>query len=169
MVRGLDGEAAAQTELLRLLGGYLRAYFGRRVGGGAAEVEDLVQDALIAIHFKRHTYDPDRPFLHWAYSVARYKLIDHFRRRGARPEVPIENAEALFAKDEIEARNASQDLAKLLSTLPPRQRTLLQDVKITGLSVQEAAAKAGMSEGAGKVSIHRAMKAMSRRVGRVDG
>lgn len=168
MVAGLDGDAAAQTELLRALGGYLRAYFGRRIGA-QAEVEDLVQDTLIAVHFKRHTYDPGRPFLHWAYSVARYKLVDHFRRTGARREAPIETAEALFAADDIEARDASQDLKKLLSTLPARQRTLLEDVKITGLSVQEAAAKAGMSEGAGKVSIHRAIKAMSRRVGRVDG
>jgi RNA polymerase sigma-70 factor (ECF subfamily) len=169
MVQGMDGDAAAQTELLRALGGYLRAYFGRRIGGGAAEVEDLVQDTLIAVHFKRHTYDPGRPFLHWAYSVARYKLVDHFRRRGARPETPIEGAEALFARDDIAAHDASQDLAKLMATLPARQRNLLQDVKITGLSVQEAAARAGMSEGAGKVSIHRAMKAMSRRAGRVDG
>lgn len=169
MLQGLDGDAAAQTELLRALGGYLRAYFGRRVGGGAAEVEDLVQDTLIAIHFKGRTYDPARPFLHWAYSVARYKLIDHYRRRGARPEAPIEAAEALFAHDDLEARTASQDLAKLLDTLPVRQRTLLRDVKITGLSIREAADRAGMSESAGKVSIHRAMKAMTRRANRVDG
>jgi RNA polymerase sigma-70 factor (ECF subfamily) len=169
MVQGRAGDAAAQTELLRALSGYLRAYFSRRIGGAAAEVEDLVQDALIAIHFKRHTYDPGRPFLHWAYSVARYKLMDHFRRTGLRREAPIESAEALFATDDIEARSASQDLQKLLATLPVRQRTLLSDVKITGLSVQEAAAKAGMSPGAGKVSIHRAMKALSKKVGRVDG
>ena len=168
MVQGLDGDAAAQTELLRALGGYLRGYFGRRIGA-TAEVEDLVQDTLIAVHFKRHTYDPGRPFLNWAYSVARYKLMDHFRRTGGRREAPIETAEALFAVDDIEARDAGQDLARLLATLPPRQRSLLRDVKITGLSIQEAAAKLGMSEGAGKVSIHRAMKAMSRRVGRVDG
>jgi RNA polymerase sigma-70 factor (ECF subfamily) len=167
MVQGLDGDGAAQTELLRALAGYLRAYFGRRIAG-AAEVEDLVQEALIAIHFKRQTYDASRPFLHWAYSVARYKLMDHFRRRGARREVPIEGAEALFAHDDVEARDASRDLDKLLGTLPMRQRRLLQDVKITGLSVREAAAALGMSETAGKVSIHRAMKAMSRRIGR-DG
>lgn len=168
MVQGLDGDGAAQTELLRTLAGYLRAYFGRRIRG-AAEVEDLVQETLIGIHFKRQTYDPARPFLHWAYSVARYKLIDHCRRRGARPEVAIEGAEALFAHDDVEARDASRDLDKLLATLPARQRRLLQDVKITGLSIKEAAAALGMSETAGKVSIHRAMKAMSRRIGRVDG
>lgn len=169
MVMGLDGDAAAQTELLRAMAGYLRAYFGRRIGGGTAEVEDLVQETLIAIHFKRQTYDRDRPFLHWAYSVARYKLVDHFRRTGARREAPIEGAEALFAADDIASHEASRDLAKLMAGLPARQRKLLEAVKITGHSIAEAAAQLGMSEGAGKVSIHRAMKAMSRRAGRVDG
>jgi RNA polymerase sigma-70 factor (ECF subfamily) len=167
MVQGLDGDSAAQTELLRALAGHLRAYFGRRIRA-AAEVEDLVQETLIAIHFKRQTYDAGRPFLRWAHSVAQYKLIDHFRRRGRRSEVPIDGVEALFAHDETAGRDASRDLEKLLESLPTRQRRLLQDVKITGLSIKEAASALGMSEAAGKVSIHRAMKAMSRRIGRVD-
>lgn len=169
MLAALDGDSAAQGELLRTLSGYLRAYYARRIGDHAAEVEDLVQEALIAIHFKRHTYDRTRPFMRWAYAVARHKLVDHFRRTGSRAEAPLEAADTLFANDEISARTARHDLGKLLAELPARHRTLLEDVKIVGLSVKEASAKAGISLAAGKVNIHRAMKTLAQRAGREDG
>ena len=168
MLRVLDGDAAAQAELLRALSGHLRVYFARRLGGGAAEVEDLVQDTLVAIHFKRHTYDPGRPFGPWAYAVARYKLMDHFRRTGVRAEAPLEAADSLFEASALDASAAALDVARLLASLSPRQRAILTDVKVTGLTVKEASDKAGVSLAAGKVIVHRAMKALARSVGRED-
>ena len=50
-----------------------------RVGFGAHETEDLVQEILIGLHNKRHTWDPARPFLPWLHTVSRYKLIDFMR------------------------------------------------------------------------------------------
>ena len=52
---------------------------------GAAPAEDLVQETLIAIHSRRATYDPGQPFTAWVYGIARYKLIDEFRRESAAP------------------------------------------------------------------------------------
>ena len=168
MVRGLAGEAAAHAALLSAMSGYLRGYFGRRLGAGAADVEDLVQDTLLAIHLRRATYDAAQPFTPWAYAVARYKLLDHFRRSGVRRTVPLEDAGDLFAVENPEEGAVRRDLAKLLSALPKRQRQLVEDVKITGLSMEEAAAKSGMSVTAVKVSVHRSMKAMARKAGDED-
>jgi len=168
MLGALDGDAAAEAALLRALAGHFRAYFGRRMGDGAADVEDLVQETLIAVHLKRHTYDRARAFTPWAYAVARYKLIDHYRRRGARREVPLENAEALFEDADPVSRTARQELSRLLDRLPARQRGLVEDVKLAGLSIEETSRKAGMSASAVKVSIHRGVKAMARSVGRGD-
>jgi len=164
MLRGLAGEAKAHGEMLTAMSRYLRGYFGKRLGAGAADVEDLVQDTLLAIHLKRETYDPAQPFTPWAYMLARYKLLDHFRRTGTRKSVPIEEAGALFAAETAEEGVVRRDLGKLLSVLPPRQSQLLQDVKITGLSMEEAAAKSGMSVSAVKVSVHRGLKIMARKV-----
>ena len=164
MVRGLAGEAAAYAELLTLMSRYFRGYFGRRLGAGAAELEDLVQDTLLTIHLKRETYDLNQPFTPWAYMLARYKLLDHFRRDRARTMVPLEDAGALFATENAEEGAVRRDLGKLLGALPPRQSQLLQDVKITGLSMEEAAAKSGMSVSAVKVSVHRGLKIMARKV-----
>ena len=159
MLRGLAGEAQAHAALLSAMSGYLRGYFGRRLGAGAADAEDLVQDTLLAIHLRRGTYDPAQPFTPWAYAVARYKLLDHFRRVGVRKSVPLEDAGDLFAVENPEEGAVRRDLGKLLSALPKRQRQLVEDVKITGLSMEEAAAKSGMSVTAVKVSVHRSMKA----------
>ena len=164
MLRGLAGEAAAQGQLLSALSGYLRGYFGRRLGAGAADVEDLVQDTLLAIHLKRAAYDPAQPFTPWAYAVARYKLIDHYRRQGVRQAVPLDDAGDLFAQDNPEEGAVRRDVSQLLATLPERQRKLMIDVKLHGHSMEEAAQRSGMSVSAVKVSLHRGLKALSRKV-----
>src|SRR5450759_1234398 len=82
----LAGDAAAYRALLSRLSANLRAYYkGKlaRIGRSATEAEDLMQEALMAIHTRRHTYDPAEPLTPWVYAIARYKLIDHLRRTRA--------------------------------------------------------------------------------------
>jgi RNA polymerase sigma-70 factor (ECF subfamily) len=168
MVAGLDGDGAAYARLLAALGGYLRAHFRRRLGAGAADVEDLVQETLIAIHVKRDVYDRDQPFTPWVYGIARYKLLDHYRRLGARQHVPLDDAGELFAVENPEEGAVRRDVDKLLARLPARQRRLMEDVKLSGLSMEEAAARGGMSVSAAKVSVHRGMKRLESEVGDED-
>lgn len=158
--RSLEGDGAAYGELLALLAPRLRAYFGRRLSD-AADAEDLVQDTLIAIHTKRSTYDPALAFTPWVYGIARYKLIDHFRRQGVRRHVPLEDAGVLLAQSDTEAGTARSDLARLLVRLPERQRRLVEDVRLRGMTIVEAAPLHGYSEGAAKVALHRAMKTLT--------
>ena len=81
MLRSLAGDGKAYGILLRRLNCYLRAYYSRRLGSGrAADAEDLLQETLIAMHARRSSYDTTRPFTAWVHAIARYKLIDHFRR-----------------------------------------------------------------------------------------
>src|ERR1700722_5697874 len=158
MVAGLAGDAAAYRQLLGALTGALRSYFSRRVG--RAEAEDLVQDTLIAIHAKRETYDPRMPLTAWVYGIARYKLIDEFRRSKRRAQVPLEDAENIFAHDEREELTAKRDVEKLLAKLPAAKRALVRAIKLDGASVAETAAKSGRSESAVKVSVHRSIKSL---------
>ena len=122
-----------------------------------------MQDTLIAVHTRRATYDPRQPFTAWAYAVARYKLIDHWRRRKIRRHVPIDDVSDWLAEEGVDAEQGAvrADLDRVLSVLPERQRTLVRDVKIEGLSLAEAGARMGVSEGAAKVALHRAMKALT--------
>jgi RNA polymerase sigma-70 factor, ECF subfamily len=155
MIRGLDGDSRAYRELLGELGRYLRGYFKRRIRD--PEVEDLVQETLLAVHSKRHTYDRALPFTPWAYAVARYKLADHFRGNHS-PHVPLEDAGALLARESCEESTARADLEKLLERLPTRQRTLIKEVKLQGLSVAEAARTHGVTAVSARVMLHRSLR-----------
>lgn len=162
MVAGLAGDKAAYRALLTALGDVLRKYYMRRIGHDDAE--DLVQEALVAIHTRRATYDPTQPFTPWLYAVARYKLLDHLRRRKVRAAVSLEDAGELFAEDESQAAQARRDVDRLLQDLPEGTRLLIRQVKIEGLSMQEAARLAGRSEIAVRVGIHRGLKSIADRL-----
>ena len=164
MLQGLDGDAAAHSRLLDAMSGYLRAYFRRRLGANAPELEDLVQDALLAIHVKRHTFDREMPFTPWAYALARYRLLDHFRQARRRPTLPIDGVGALFAEENAEEGAVRRDVEILLARLPDGQRALMRDVKLSGLSMDEAGGKRGMSAASVRVSIHRGLQALMKGV-----
>ena len=168
MIAGQAGDAAAQNRLLTELAGHLRAYFARRLSRSALDMEDLVQEALLAIHLKRATYDPRFDFTPWVFAIARYKLIDQYRRLGRRVNVPLDDAGELMADANPEEGAVRRDVGSLLARLPPRQRSLLRDVKLEGYSMQEAAGRAGMSVTAAKVSIHRIMKRLMKEVSGED-
>jgi RNA polymerase sigma-70 factor (ECF subfamily) len=167
MLGGLDGDAQAHGRLLKLLSERLRAYFGRRLTASPDDVEDLVQETLLAVHLRRETYDRDQPFTAWAYAIARYKLIDHWRRRKIRAAMPIDDVADFLASAPVDA-DAGLDLTRVLSTLPARQRALVEDVKVRGLSLSEAGRKGGLSEGAAKVALHRALKLLAERLRHAD-
>jgi RNA polymerase sigma-70 factor, ECF subfamily len=165
MVAGLTGDAVAHRELLDRLSHRLRAYYKSRlarVGRGATEAEDLVQEVLLAIHVRRHTYDPTEPLTPWVYAIARYKLIDHLRRtRASMTHVPLEQAKEVMARDDHAAAESAYDLHRLLNTLPEKMRRAIQCVKLDGLSVAEAARRCRMSEPAMKINVHRGLRALA--------
>ena len=164
MLAALKGDAVSYRALLAQLAPHLRAFFQRRLGN-SADAEDLVQETLIAIHTKRATYDPALPFTAWLHAIARYKLIDHFRRSKVRRTLPLEEADAVFAEEDAEAATAKRDVEILLARLPKAKRDLVRQTKIEGLSTAEAAERTGLSESGVKVGVHRAMKALSAMIG----
>lgn len=164
MLAALDGEATAYRALLGDLRLRLAGYFQRRLGRDPHEVEDLVQDTLIAIHSRRETFDRAEPLMPWVHAIARYKLIDHYRRTGRRAFVALDDAGAdLPAPDQASAAEARRDVERALQSLPERTRALLAALKLEELSVAETAARMGMSEGAVKVAAHRGLRALAAR------
>ncbi|HSS14309.1 MAG TPA: sigma-70 family RNA polymerase sigma factor [Rhizomicrobium sp.] len=158
MLASLAGDAGAYRMLLAGLTRHLRSYYARRLDSGAAE--DAVQETLIAIHTRRATYDRALPFTAWVYGIARFKLIDEYRRHKRRATVPLDEADDLFGHDEAQDAIARRDVGKLLAKLPPAKRQLVQDIKLDGVSVADVAKRTGLSESAVKVTVHRAIKSL---------
>jgi len=163
LVRGLAGDATAYHAFLKDLSVYLRGFFRKRLSSLPDEVEDLVQETLLAVHNQRHTYDPRQPLTAWVYAIAKYKLVDLLRRRAGheRQNDPLDDEQEILAHNDADAATARLDLAKLLMQLPARQRLPIVHTKLEGLSVEETARATGMSESAVKVNVHRGMKALA--------
>jgi RNA polymerase sigma-70 factor (ECF subfamily) len=162
-LRAHAGDEAAYREALQCIAARLRAYLRRRLQSLPDEVEDLVQETLLALHLQRGTWDPALPVSAWVLAIARHKLVDLWRRRGRQDALhdPIDDVdEGLLAQREPEA-GAARDLAVLLAALSPAQRDAIVLTKIEGLSVAEASARTGASESAIKVQVHRGLKKLA--------
>ena len=168
MLATLAGDAASYRLLLTELRDHLRRYFRRRLHTDRTDqVEDLVQETLLALHTRRMTYDPHQPFTAWIHAIARYKLIDLLRRARRQAHVPIDDVADFLGTEpgDYDSAGTRRDLDKALDTLPERVSGLIRRVKLEEQSVAEAAAASLMSESAVKVAVHRGLKALTARFG----
>ncbi len=164
MRSAISGDGAAYHRLLKAVTPVLRAAARRglaRAGQAVDQSEDIVQDILLAVHLKRHTWDVNAPFAPWLFAIARNKLIDHLRRRGRRVFVNIDDfAETLAGEAPAETASAGE-VAAQLNTLPARQRDVLQSIAVESASIKETAKKFSMSEGAVRVALHRGLSSLT--------
>jgi len=166
LICGMRGDAAAYHTFLSELTRHLRGYLRKRIPQLSDDVEDLVQETLLAVHNGRHTYRPEEPLTAWVHAIARYKLMDFFRVRARRESLhdSIDDYLDIFCASDDEPSAARRDIGKLLDQLPDKQRLPILHVKLEGLSVAETAQLTGLSESAVKVGVHRGLKALAARL-----
>ncbi|HEY3047776.1 MAG TPA: sigma-70 family RNA polymerase sigma factor [Polaromonas sp.] len=164
--QGLAGDGVAYHGFLKELSAHLRGFFRKNLFRWPDDVEDLVQETLLAVHHQRHTYRPDQPLTAWVHAIARYKLVDLLRSKSSREALSdsLDDELEIFATSDTDVADARRDLGKLLAGLPDRQRLPIVHVKLEGLSTMEAAQLTGMSESAVKVGIHRGLKALAAKI-----
>ncbi len=158
-----SGDAAAYARLLETVTPLLRAAARRnlaRAGMDASDAEDLVQETLLAIHLKRHTWDPSRPVGPWLQAIVRHKFIDAMRRRGRHIHVPVDDLAEILPAPEAEPP-VSREIERHLGDLPARQRDIVRAIAVDGASTDEAAARFSISEGAVRVALHRGLAALA--------
>lgn len=159
-----QGNEQAYRRLLVQVSVWLRGVVRRGLaaaGRSQADGEDVVQEILLAMHLKRDTWDETQRLEPWLRAIARYKLIDHLRRRGVTEHVNLEdNADDLAAPSGPDA-GAGIDSKLLLERLPDRQRVIVEEISIEGRRAAEVAVRLGMSEGAVRVALHRALRSLA--------
>jgi len=161
------GDEAAYRESLACIAARSRAYLRRRLSGLPDEVEDLVQEILLAVHLHRGTYDAKVPVSAWVLAIARHKLVDLWRRRGRREDLheAIDDVDESALTASSAGGESQRDLIKLLEQLPAIQRQAIFLTKIEGLTVAEASERTGSSVSAIKVQVHRGLKHLARIIG----
>ena len=156
MRRAQQGDRDAYRALLEDVAPLVQRYLRRQLGESDA-LEDVVQDTFVALHRARHTFDPERPIEPWLFAIAHNAAVDHLRRERLRSSWEV----LVAAPPESRVTAGSlPPLEALLRRLSPSQRQAFELVQLDGLSVQAAAARAGVSTTALKVRAHRAYKAL---------
>src|SRR6185295_5249586 len=167
MRSAIAGDDAAYHRLLKAVAPVLRAAARRglaRAGQPPDQAEDIVQEILLAVHLKRHTWDVKAPFAPWLFAIARNKLIDALRRRGRRVFVNIDDFSETLAGEPAEETVPAREVAAHLQTLPARQRDVLQSIAVDSASIKATAARLSMSEGAVRVALHRGLANLTARL-----
>jgi len=166
LLQGIDGDVAAYRGFLQTAATHLRAYLRRRMSRWPDEVEDLVQESLLAIHNQRHTYDACAPLTAWMYAITKYKLIDWLRRHARQGSLneSFGDEHELFSSADMDAAEAGRDLNKILTLLPAQQRAAIMHTKLDGWSVRETATELRMTEANVKVAVHRGLKALAQKL-----
>jgi RNA polymerase sigma factor (sigma-70 family) len=164
MRAGMAGDAIAYRQFLRSVTPHLRAVTHacqRSFGAGEGDVEDVVQEVLLAVHLKSGTWDTSRPISPWLAAIVRNKLIDMLRRRGRHVHVPIEDVTETLAAEESCDGLQALEIDGFLRQLKPRQRDIVQSISVDGSSIRETASRFQMTEGAVRVTLHRALKTLA--------
>lgn len=159
-----QGNEDAYRQLLGRVSVWLRGVARRGLaaaGRSAADCEDVVQETLLAMHLKRDTWDETQPLEPWLRAIARHKLVDHLRRRGFRDHVSIDDQADILAVEDGPDTEARADSRRLLGSLPDRQRRIVEEISLEGRRAGEVALRLGMSEGAVRVTLHRALKTLA--------
>ena len=152
------GDAGAFDRLYARHRGGVYRYLLRHVGN-AGTVDELFQDVWMNAIRARATYAPTAKFATWIYTLARHRLVDHWRASGrvrvdsldddgddgtgalvdAIPGSRVDEPET-----RVEARAARERIDAAISALPPAQRDAFLLHVEAGLSLGEIAALAGV-------------------------
>jgi RNA polymerase sigma-70 factor (ECF subfamily) len=168
MRTALRGDEAAYNAFLRRAAELTRRAVTRRLKSSwPSGIEDVVQETLLAIHLKRHTWRTAEPILPWLATIARYKAIDACRRRGFRVELPVEDfAEVLAGPDDAHSFEETQHIEMAVGSLSGGQQRVVRAIALEGRSISETAQALDMKETAVRVAFHRGLSAIAQRFGR---
>jgi RNA polymerase sigma-70 factor (ECF subfamily) len=170
MVSAQAGDESDYRQLLRELADVIHRFLRSRFGDHDF-IEDCVQEALIAVHQARHTYDPQRSFRPWLFAIVRHKAIDTLRKQRTREKVTDRfksDQEVFFQAHDQSSSEIESSEGDLLASLSAQHREVLVLTKIMGHSIAEVADKLGISESAVKVRVHRAIRSLRQSLAR-DG
>ena len=168
MLAARRGDEASYRKLLADVARYTRGWVSRNLhsaGCPDADLEDVVQEILLALHLKRHTWKADERFSPWLNGIVRHKVTDSMRRRAGRRWLPIEDFLDVLAIEECHPGLERQDILTMADSLPDKQRAIVVAMFVDGHSTAEAASRLDMTESTARVTLHRALGNLAKRFG----
>jgi len=166
--------AAAQRQRVKFVALYdkyfsrVYRYIAQRVGV-QQDAEDLTSLVFVEAMESLDNYRERGSFAGWLFSIARHKVVDHYRRPDG--EIPWEMADG----DELASTARTPEswaihnerlhhLAQKLQTLAPEKQEVLAQRFFAGLKYGEIASVLGKSEGAIKMMVYRTLDELQERM-----
>ena len=163
LIKAQQGDQQALQKFLEMLLPILQKWVTRRLGGEDSARDDIVQEVMIAVHQKHHTWRQELPITPWLAAITRYKIVDHFRKQGRhRLFVPEELAAAVGVEDPDPT--VRRDARTMINRLDGRSKEALSAVVLGHLDHDQAAEQMGISQGNLRVSLHRGIQKLTRMV-----
>jgi len=138
--------------------------------GTREEAEDITHQVFLSAWQNVKSYKHrGHPFSSWLYQIARNQVIDHYRSK--KNEVSLENVDPEYfaapaiAHFDISMKLEMEKVRKAIQQLKPDYQDVIIMRFIEDVSLKEAAAALGKTEGAVKLIQHRAMKELKRVLG----
>ncbi|MDA0780989.1 MAG: sigma-70 family RNA polymerase sigma factor [Rickettsiales bacterium] len=166
MHRSQQGDKQAYASLLGECNRILKGYLMKKISN-SEDVEDIIQEILISLHNARHTYDKSRPFKPWLFSIAKFRLYDHFRKIYKKSENESDYLNEISHEFDINVTESDDEYEELygaIDELPEKQRKIIELMKVEGYTAKEVAKKLNMSESAVKTSAHRIYKTLKQKM-----
>jgi RNA polymerase sigma-70 factor (ECF subfamily) len=142
--------------------------------GNEPDAKDASQEAYIAAHAARRSFDVDRPFYPWFYRILRNRCLSLLEKRSRHPEVSLE---AIEHRDETEIsperiherRESAAMVWKALFSLSPEHREIIVLRSFQELSYREIARVLEISEGTVMSRLFYARRALREALGNAGG
>ncbi len=161
MGRVRDGDVALLGELFERHHQRLFHFF-LRLARSRQAAEDLVQEVFVRMLKYRHTFRSESEFVPWMFTLARNAATDLYRARPKElpqePDAPEPQADLPHPIAGLERAEQEGKLRRALARLDPGKREILLLARFSELKYDRIAEQYGISEGAVKVRVHRAMK-----------
>ena len=166
--RAQQGDKIAYNELLRDIMPFIQKVIARRLAN-PDWVDDITQDVLMSVHKSLKTYDPSLSFRPWLMAIVNFRRTDYLRKHYRIKEQKEKSANiAHFHGAPVTTPTHAgelKDIESALDSLPEKQRKIFRMIKIEGHSIEDVANQMDMSQSAVKVSAHRTMKKLQKKLG----
>lgn len=162
MKEAQEGNSTSYETLLAEVYMFLESYLNSKVYN-KSQIDDVIQEVILAIHNSRHTFDSSKSFMSWLLAIAHYKVSDHLRYQFKQKTQELEdsiidaNSDALTAL--IENQNI-QLLHQAIDELDKKPRQIIKLLKVEGFKISEVANKLNLSESNVKIIAHRAYQGL---------
>ncbi|NNE38984.1 MAG: sigma-70 family RNA polymerase sigma factor [Gammaproteobacteria bacterium] len=171
MYRAQQGDNHAYSVLFTKVTPMLRSFISQKISN-PDDMEDIVQEILISLHKAGHTYDANRPFEVWMYTIARYRLNDHLRayykNMSLKEKIQVEYQHFTGDLDVTPDMEIDESINELIDALPEKQKLIVTMMKVEGYTAKETAEKLNMTETAVKVAAHRVYKKLAEQIRRKE-